>query len=92
VVRSVLSFFGSLVRRFDEYQQRHAWLAFPVAVLRKYDDDQAGSLAALLAYYAFVAIFPFLLILVTVLGWLLRDDPELQQRVLDSAVIDFPVI
>lgn len=91
-MRSVLSFFGSLVRRFDEYQQRHAWLAFPVAVLRKYDDDQAGSLAALLAYYAFVAIFPFLLILVTVLGWLLRDDPELQQRVLDSAVIDFPVI
>lgn len=82
----------NVVRGFDRYQQRHPWLAFPVAVLRKYDDDQAGSLAALLAYYAFVAIFPFLLVLVTVLGWLLRDDPELQQRVLDSAVIDFPVI
>jgi membrane protein len=82
----------NLLRRFDDYQQRHRWLAFPVAVLRKYDDDQGGSLAALLAYYAFVAIFPFLLVLVTVLGWLLRDNPELQQRVLDSAVIDFPVI
>jgi membrane protein len=82
----------NLLRRFDDYQQRHPWLAFPVAVLRKYSDDQGGSLAALLAYYAFVAIFPFLLVLVTVLGWLLRDNPELQQRVLDSAVIDFPVI
>jgi membrane protein len=89
---NVLTNLAAVVRGFDRYQQRHAWLAFPVAVLRKYDDDQAGSLAALLAYYAFIAIFPFLLILVTVLGWLLRDDPELQQRVLDSAVIDFPVI
>jgi membrane protein len=83
---------ASVVRGFDRYQQRHAWLGFPVAVLRKFDDDQGGSMSALLAYYAFVAIFPFLLILVTVLGWLLRDNPELQERVLDSAVADFPVI
>ncbi len=81
-----------VLHRFDAYQQRHRWLGFPVAVLRKYDDDQAGSLAALLAYYSFVAIFPFLLVVVTIFGFLLRDNAELQQRVLDSAVIDFPVI
>ena len=59
----------------DELQQRHAWLAFPVAVWKKFGDDQAGNLAALVAYYAFVAIFPLLLVLVTVLSIVLKNDP-----------------
>ena len=55
------------VRVADRLQQRHAWLAVPVAVWKKFGDDRAGNLAALVAYYAFVAIFPLLLVLVTVL-------------------------
>ena len=43
-----------------------------------------ASLAALLAYYGFVAIFPSLLLLVTIFGLLLRNDPRLQERVLQS--------
>ena len=39
-----------LLRAFDEWQQRHRWLAFPVAVVKKYGEDQAGHRAALLAY------------------------------------------
>ena len=49
---------------FDAYQQRHAWLGFPIAVARKFSDDRAGSLAAVIAYYAFISIFPLLLVLV----------------------------
>lgn len=59
---------------------------------KKFGDDQAGNLAALIAYYAFVSIFPLLLLLVTVLGIVLRDNPSLQQKVLSSALTDFPVI
>jgi membrane protein len=81
-----------VLRGFDGYQQRHGWVGFPLAVLKKFGDDQAGNLAALLAYYAFVAIFPTLLVLVTVFGIVLRNDPQLQERVLNSALIDFPVI
>ena len=55
------------VRAADQLQQRHAWLAMPVAVWKKFGDDHAGNLAALVAYYAFVGIFPLLLALVTVL-------------------------
>ena len=55
------------VRKFDDYQQTHKWLAIPVAVLKKFTDDQAGSLAALVAYWVFFSLFPLLLVLVTIL-------------------------
>ena len=60
------------LRAADAVQQRHAWLAVPAAVWKKFGDDQAGNLAALVAYYAFVAIFPLLLVLITVLDIVLR--------------------
>ena len=36
------------IRVLDRFQQRHAWAGFPVAVAKKYGDDEAESLAALL--------------------------------------------
>ncbi len=80
------------VRAADELQQRHAWLAVPVAVWKKFGDDQAGNLAALIAYYAFVAIFPLLLALVTVLDIVLRNDPGLRRRVLNAVLHQYPVV
>jgi YihY family inner membrane protein len=76
----------------DTLQQRHAWLAVPVAVWKKFGDDQAGNQAALIAYYSFVAIFPLLLVLVTVLNIVLKNDPGLQHRLLNSALSQYPVI
>ena len=76
----------------DTLQQRHAWLAVPVAVAKKFGDDRAGSLAALIAYYAFVAIFPLLLVLVTVLDIVLKNHPALRQSLLNSALAQYPVI
>src|SRR5579875_3498835 len=76
----------------DRAQRRWPPLAFPVAVWRKFGDDQAGSLAALIAYYAFVATFPLLLALVTVLDIVVRRDPALRRRVLGSALRAYPVI
>jgi YihY family inner membrane protein len=81
-----------LIAAVDTFQQRHRALAFPVAVWRKFSDDQAGSLAALVAYYAFLSTFPLLLVLVTVLGMVLAGNPGLQQDVLNSALTEFPVI
>ena len=80
------------VRAADALQQRHAWLAVPVAVWKKFGDDQAGNLAALVAYYAFVAIFPLLLALVTVLDLVLKNNPGLRQKVLNAALRQYPVV
>jgi YihY family inner membrane protein len=80
------------IRAADELQQRHAWLAVPVAVWKKFGDDSAGNLAALIAYYAFAALFPLLLVLVTVLDIVLKNDPALQKKLLNSALAQYPVI
>jgi membrane protein len=76
----------------DRFQQRWPWLAFPVAVWKKFSDDQAGNLAALITYYAVAAIFPLLLLLGTVLNFVLRNNPELQAKLINSALAQYPVI
>jgi membrane protein len=83
---------NGLLSRLDAYQQRHPWAGFPFAVAKKFSDDQAGNLAALIAYYGFFSLFPLLLVLVTTLGFVLRGNEDLQQRVLDSALTQFPII
>ncbi|MGA9871413.1 MAG: YihY/virulence factor BrkB family protein [Rhodococcus sp. (in: high G+C Gram-positive bacteria)] len=82
----------SLVARFDETQRAHRVLGFPIAVVYKFVDDQGGYLAALMAYYAFVSLFPLLLLGSTVLGILLAGNPELQQQILDSALNQIPLL
>src|ERR1700677_3635321 len=81
-----------MIRAADQFQQQRAWLALPVAVAKKYADNRAWDLAALIAYYAFLAIFPLLLILVTLLNLVLRSDSGLRHRVVDSALSHYPVI
>ena len=81
-----------LLRRADKEHQRRAWIAFPYAVMKKFGDDQAGNLAALIAYYGFLSLFPLMLVLVTLLGMLLRNNPELQDTIRTSALANFPVI
>jgi YihY family inner membrane protein len=83
---------GSVLSRFDRYQQTHPWLGLPLAVQQKYADDQGGYLAATIAYYGFFSIFPLLLLFVTVLGFVLRGHPHLQQTIVNSALGQFPVI
>ena len=76
----------------DRLQQRSRAAGFAIAVVYKYVDDQAGFLAALIAYYAFVSLFPLLLLLTTVLGVLLSDRPEWREDIYDSALNQFPLI
>ena len=81
-----------VVRRVDRAHQRRPWLAFPYAVAKKFGDDQAGHLAALVSYYGFFSLFPLMLVLVTVLGMLLEGNSELRESIQRSALANFPVI
>lgn len=80
------------LRAFDRYQQQHPSLAVPVAVAKKFGDDDGGDLAALIAYRAFFSLFPLLLLLTTVLGYVLAGNPDLRQEAVDSTLARFPVI
>jgi YihY family inner membrane protein len=80
------------IRRLDDFQQRRPWLAFPYGVAKKFGDDQAGNLAALVAYYGFFSLFPLLLAFVTILGMALHGNDALQQRIEGSALAQLPVV
>ena len=79
------------VRRADNVQRRKPFLAFPLAVLKKFGEDRAGQLAALIAYYGFFSLFPLLLAFVTLSG-MLFERSDMQDRLVDAAMSQFPVI
>jgi membrane protein len=83
---------GEALRKVDAYQRRHEWLAFVVAVIRKFRLDQAGYLATLVAYYAFFSLFPLLLVLVSVLGFILGDESQLRREIITTLLTQIPVI
>ncbi len=76
----------------DAWQRDHVVAAFPIAVIKKFGEDRASNLAALMAYYAFLSLFPLLLVFVSILGFLLADNPSLQQSIVDSAVSRIPLV
>jgi membrane protein len=80
------------LRAFDSYQRRSRRLGFVVAVFKRFDDDQASQMGALIAYYGFFSLFPLLLVFVTVLGFVLEGSPGTQASVLHSTLSQFPII
>src|SRR5829696_2413840 len=75
-----------LAERLDRFQRRHPAAGYPLAVVYKFVDDQGNYLTAMITYYAFLSLFPLLLLLTSILGF------ALQKRVLDSALSRLPVI
>jgi YihY family inner membrane protein len=78
--------------RLDRFQRRYPAAGYPLAVAYKFFDDQGNYLTAMITYYAFVSLFPLLLLLTSILGFALHDDPGLQDKVLDSALSQVPVL
>jgi YihY family inner membrane protein len=60
--------------------------------MKKFSDDSAGNLAVLITYYAFFSIFPLLLALSSVLGFVLKGHPDWAKQINDSAAAQFPLI
>ncbi len=51
-----------------------------------------GRNAAVLAYYGFLTLFPLLMAATTILGFVLEGNPDLQARIVDSALSRIPVV
>ena len=78
--RSLRSRPAQLLHAADRLQQRSPVLAVAVATWKKFSDNQAGNLAALIAYYAFASLFPLLLVAYSVLDIISRNNAKLGQR------------
>jgi YihY family inner membrane protein len=79
-------------KAFDRLQRRRRVLAITFAVIKKFSDDQAGNLAALIAYYGFFSLFPLLLAFTSLLGFVLQGHPEIERSIVDSALGQIPLI
>jgi len=86
---AAVSWINAIIRVGDRIQQRVTPLAVVWAVIQKFNDDQVGLLAVALGWYGFTAIYPLLLIVVTVLGFIGKEA-------LGASIIEtlhkFPVI
>jgi membrane protein len=80
-----------LIKSVDRAQRDRPWIAVLVASVKKFGDDRASKLAALVAYYAFASVFPLLLIAVTILGIIARTNPTVGQHLL-RALHSYPII
>ena len=54
----------------DDWQRRVHWAGIPYGVMKKFGDDNANLLVVSLAWYGFTAIFPLLLVVVTLFGFI----------------------
>jgi membrane protein len=82
----------ALLAKLDAAQQKRPLLAVPVATIKKFGDDEANNLAVVIAFYAFLSVFPLLLVFVTVLGYVLAGDESALHSVKNSVLARFPVI
>jgi YihY family inner membrane protein len=78
---------SALMERVDRLQQHNRVLSVAIATWKKFSDDSAGNLAALIAYYAFASIFPLMLVAVTILDIVAKNNASLR-----SALKNYPVI
>jgi inner membrane protein YhjD len=76
----------------DQFQQRHRAVALPIAVFKRFGEHDGGRLAATVSYYSFFSVFPLMLVFVTILGIVLKDNPDLRDRLIDGTLGQIPVI
>jgi membrane protein len=81
-----------LVDALDRTQRRRSFLGIPIGVFFKFVDDQGPYLAAIVSFYATLAVFPILLLATSIFGFVLQGNEDLQRQVLDSALTTFPII
>ncbi len=82
----------NIIQRLDSFQLRHRLPALCFAVIKKYGEDEAGHQAALLTYYAFLSLFPLLLVLATLTSFISTSHSGLQTTIIQGTTNYFPVL
>ncbi len=80
----------SVLEKADAMQKGSKPTSIGLAALKKFKEDQSTNLAAMLAFWSFFSIFPLLLVLVTILGWVLPSSQKM--NVLKHVADMFPLL
>jgi inner membrane protein YhjD len=81
--------FAGLRRRIDAAQGNRV-IGFVLTVQKRFSEDGGGNLAAGLTYFAFLSLFPLLLVAASVIGFVLADDPAGQARLANKLAGSIP--
>ena len=73
-------------------RRKHPAADVAVKTIDGFRRHQSGRSAAVIAYWGFLSIFPLLLVMTTILGFVLRGDPDLQRKIVDGALSRLPII
>lgn len=84
--------------RWTDYPKVHTWRAktptvdLAVRTAEGFRKHRSGRNAALIAHFAFLSVFPLLLVFTTVLGFALQSHPKLREDIIDSALEQLPFV
>ncbi len=75
-----------------DVRARHVAIDVFVDTLDGWRRHISGRNASVLAFFGFLSIFPLMLAATTILGFVLQGNTDLQQRIIDGALADIPVL
>jgi uncharacterized BrkB/YihY/UPF0761 family membrane protein len=78
--------------RVMEIRDRHVAIDVFVDMLDGWQRHISGRNASVIAFFGFLSIFPLLLAATTILGFVLEGNADFQQRIIDGALADIPVL
>lgn len=88
-MNSIKAGVGRGLEAVDRWQRSHRWSAILLAVVKKFGEDRANQCVVALGWYGFVAIYPLLLVVVTVLGFV--GAPSLGHHLV-ATLHQFPIV
>ena len=83
---------NKLLAYIDNWQLSSGHISFIYAVIKKYSQDQAGNLAALITYYGFLSLFPLLIALLSITQLAFFKSAHLKHAVTKAMLTYFPLI
>ncbi len=75
-----------------KFRQRWRPIDFVFSGIDGFVRHKTGRHAALLAHYGFLSVFPLLVVLTTILGFVLEGRPDLRGKIVDSALANVPIV
>lgn len=86
--------YGSRVgaaERLDACQRQSRWLGLPIAVIYKFAEDPGPYRAVLVTYYAFVSVFPLLLVFTSAVAFFVQSAAHPRRTLISSATRPAPL-
>jgi membrane protein len=73
-------------------RQRSPIVDLALRVLEGFQQHRTGRNAALVSHYGFLSVFPLMVVLTTILGFVLQNRKDLRKDIIDSALGNLPFV